>query len=128
VKAVTQRPGLATVPVYGLAAVCLIATHLATNNLLGFHIDELYYRASGRHPAFGYVDYPPIVPLLGRLETAVLGVTPWTFMCTSAKVVAHLVVPYDVVNLESGAPVTFCTLNASLPALWGGLKDFSVAD
>jgi hypothetical protein len=78
VNAVTQRPRLATVLVYGLAAVCLIAIHLATNNVLGFHIDELYYLASGRHPAFGYVDYPPIVPLLGRLETAVLGVTPWT--------------------------------------------------
>jgi hypothetical protein len=47
------------------------------------------------------------------------------FMCTSAKVVSHLVVPYDVVNLESGAPVTFCTLNAPLPSLWGRLKDFS---
>jgi hypothetical protein len=58
--------------------VCLIVIHLATNGVLGFHIDELYYLASGRHPAFGYVDFPPIVPLLGRLETAVLGVTPWT--------------------------------------------------
>ena len=46
--------------------------------MLGFHIDELYYLASGRHLAFGYVDYPPIVPLIGRLETVVLGVTPWT--------------------------------------------------
>jgi Dolichyl-phosphate-mannose-protein mannosyltransferase len=58
--------------------VCLIVIHLATNGVLGFHIDELYYLASGRHPAFGYVDFPPIVPLVGRLETAVLGVTPWT--------------------------------------------------
>jgi hypothetical protein len=47
------------------------------------------------------------------------------WMCTSATVVGHLVVPYNVVNLESGAPVTFCTLNAPLPALWGRLKDFS---
>jgi hypothetical protein len=63
---------------YGLAAVVLVAIHLATNNVLGFHIDELYYLASGRHPAFGYVDFPPIVPLLGRVETTLLGVTPWT--------------------------------------------------
>jgi 4-amino-4-deoxy-L-arabinose transferase-like glycosyltransferase len=69
---------LTTYLVYGIAAICLIAIHLATNNVLGFHIDELYYLASGRHLAFGYVDYPPIVPLIGRLETAVLGVTPWT--------------------------------------------------
>ncbi len=64
--------------VYGVAAGCLIALHLATNGILGFHIDELYYLASGRHPALGYVDYPPIVPLVGRLETTVLGITPWT--------------------------------------------------
>lgn len=62
---------------YGGAAAVLIAIHLATNAVLGFHTDELYYMASGRHPAFGYVDFPPIVPLLSRLETALLGVTPW---------------------------------------------------
>jgi 4-amino-4-deoxy-L-arabinose transferase-like glycosyltransferase len=31
----------------------------------------------GRHPAFGYVDFPPVVPLLARLETGLLGVSPW---------------------------------------------------
>jgi hypothetical protein len=46
-------------------------------------------------------------------------------MCTSARVVAHLTVPYHVVNLEQGAPVTFCTLNAPLPDVWGRLKEFS---
>jgi hypothetical protein len=64
--------------VYGCAAVGVIALHLATNRTLGFHTDELYYLACGRHPALGYVDFPPVVPLLARLETGFLGVTPWT--------------------------------------------------
>ena len=28
---------------------------------------------SGRHLTFGYVDYPPIVPLLARVETRCSG-------------------------------------------------------
>ena len=66
-----------TALLFGGAAVCLLAIRFATNGVLGFHIDELYYMESGRHLTFGYVDYPPIVPLLSRVETAVLGVTPW---------------------------------------------------
>ena len=76
----------ATFLVYGGAAVLLLALRLATNGTLGFHIDELYYLASGRHPAFGYVDFPPIVPLLARLETGLLGVTPWNFRLLPAVV------------------------------------------
>ena len=64
--------------VYGCAAIGVIALHLATNGILGFHTDELYYLACGRHPALGYVDFPPLVPLLARLETGILGVSPWT--------------------------------------------------
>jgi hypothetical protein len=63
---------------YGGAATGVIALHLATNGTLGFHTDELYYLACGRHPALGYVDFPPLVPLLARLETGLLGVSPWT--------------------------------------------------
>jgi len=64
---------------FGGAGLGVIALHLATNSTLGFHTDELYYLACGRHPALGYVDFPPLVPLLARLETGLLGVSPWTF-------------------------------------------------
>jgi hypothetical protein len=62
---------------YGGAAAAIIALHLATSGTLGFHTDELYYLDCGRHPALGYVDFPPVVPLLARLETGLLGVSPW---------------------------------------------------
>jgi hypothetical protein len=75
---IAHPPDRRTLLLYGGAAVVIIAVHLALNGVLGFHIDEMYYIASGRHPAFGYVDFPPIVPLLARLETDLLGVTPWT--------------------------------------------------
>jgi hypothetical protein len=62
---------------FGGAAVIVLVVHLATNGTLGFHTDEFYYIDSGRHPALGYVDFPLIVPLLARLETDLLGATPW---------------------------------------------------
>ncbi|HET9849318.1 MAG TPA: glycosyltransferase family 39 protein [Candidatus Dormibacteraeota bacterium] len=77
---------------FGGAAVAIIAVHLATNGNLGFHTDELYYLDCGRHPAFGYADFPPIVPLLARLETGLLGVTPWTLRLLPALISGILVV------------------------------------
>src|SRR3974390_1504490 len=47
---------------FGGAAVVVLLVHLATNGNLGFHTDEFYYIDCGRHPALGYVDFPPIVP------------------------------------------------------------------
>jgi hypothetical protein len=73
-----QQSRRATVLLFGGAAVGIVALHLATIGTLGFHTDELYYLDCGRHPAFGYVDFPPVVPLVARLETGLLGVSPWT--------------------------------------------------
>ena len=46
-------------------------------------------------------------------------------MCTSAKLVGHLTVPYGVEGLEQGAPVTLCHVNAPLTQLWDRLRNFS---
>ena len=73
-----RRVPPATALLYGAAAAAVVALHLATSGNLGFHTDELYYLDCGRHPALGYVDFPPVVPLLARLETGLLGVSPWS--------------------------------------------------
>ena len=87
-----QSSRLVALLLFGGAAVGIIALHLATNGTLGFHTDELYYLDAGRHPALGYVDFPPIVPLLARLETGVLGISPWTYDHTDWLTAAGLTV------------------------------------
>lgn len=55
-----------------VAAVGALA-HLATITRYGIFRDELYYVACGRHLAWGYVDHPPLVGVLGWFATQVLG-------------------------------------------------------
>src|SRR5215216_4527902 len=92
----------ATVILVGLAVVTL-AIHLGTNGNYGFHGDELYYIASGNRPAFGYVDYPPLVPLLARLETSVMGTSPWALRLLPALVDAAIVLLVGLCAREMGA-------------------------
>ncbi|MFL5313263.1 MAG: ArnT family glycosyltransferase, partial [Myxococcales bacterium] len=54
-------------------ALFAFALHLATIGLYGYHRDELYLLACGRHLEWGSVDHAPITPALSRFAALVLG-------------------------------------------------------
>jgi 4-amino-4-deoxy-L-arabinose transferase-like glycosyltransferase len=64
-----------TWPVLLVAALMAVGL-LALSGVYGFHGDEMYYVVAGQHPAFGYVDQPPLTPLLSAASVALLGVSP----------------------------------------------------
>jgi hypothetical protein len=47
-----------------------LAGTMSVANRYGWHRDELYYLASSKHLDLGYVDYPPVVPILAAVDQA----------------------------------------------------------
>jgi 4-amino-4-deoxy-L-arabinose transferase-like glycosyltransferase len=80
-------------PVAGVAAAAAVI-HLVVAARFGWHHDEFYYVICGRHLAFGYVDQPPLAPLLARLA-AVLpgGVFPLRLPAIAAQIGCVLLAP-----------------------------------
>jgi 4-amino-4-deoxy-L-arabinose transferase-like glycosyltransferase len=63
-------------PVVLLVAVLVGLMHAATAGRYDAQRNELYFLACGWHPDFGYVDQPPLVPLIAA-TTQAFGVNIW---------------------------------------------------
>ena len=61
-----ELPDFAAAPVLAIAAA-LAALLLAFADRYGYHRDELYFVAAGKHLAWGYPDQPPLVPAIARV-------------------------------------------------------------
>src|SRR5689334_4287041 len=83
---------------------------LATAGRYDYHRDELYFRELGRHPAWGYVDQPPLTPLLGRASTAVFGDTLWAFRLPAVACVVATVFVAALIARELGGGTVARTL------------------
>jgi 4-amino-4-deoxy-L-arabinose transferase-like glycosyltransferase len=62
-------------PLAWLIAAAFVAVELAFSSRYGFMQDELYFIVAAHHLSVGYVDQPPLAPLLTRI-TDILGVSP----------------------------------------------------
>lgn len=85
-----------------LIAVALVVVLLALSPLYGYHRDELYFRVLSEHPAWGYVDQPPLTPMLARLAIAAFGDTVTAIRVPAALCAAALVVLAALLARELG--------------------------
>lgn len=102
-EAPAVRPApLAWRPVAAVAAaVAVLLAPFAGS--YGYHADELYFRMLGeRGPAWGYVDQPPLLPLLARVSTAIFGDSLWGMRVPAILCAAAIVVLGAALTAELG--------------------------
>jgi 4-amino-4-deoxy-L-arabinose transferase-like glycosyltransferase len=81
----------------------------------------MYFVVAGQHPAFGYVDQPPLTPLLSALSVALLGVSPSAVRVLPALEMAAVVVLVALMARDLGGSRRAQFIAASVGALSGYL-------
>ncbi len=69
----TRRWWSTDIALLAYLALAKFLLHLAFINQYGYFRDEFYYLACGRHLAWGYVDFPPVIGLIGAFVQGVMG-------------------------------------------------------
>lgn len=85
-----------------LLALASVVVHTATNGQYGFHRDELQTLDDARHLDLGFVAYPPITPLIGRLELTLFGTSLIGFRFFAAVAVSAAMVIVGLIAKELG--------------------------
>ena len=96
-----------------LIAAARVILHTATNGQYGFHRDELQTLDDARHLDWGFVVYPPITPLIGRLELLMFGTSLAGFRVFAAIAVSTVMVLAGLIAKELGGPRHIQLLAAS---------------
>lgn len=83
-------------------ALAKLLFQLITFHGYGIFRDELYYLACGRHLAWGYVEFPPLIAVLARAVTTILGDSLFAIRLLPAVAGAGLVVVTAMIARELG--------------------------
>ena len=86
-----------------LIAAAAVAVELAVSARYGYVRDELYFLSAGQHLAFGYVDQPPLTPLIARISSALTGNTLVGLRLVPALGIAVLVIATAAMSRALGA-------------------------
>ena len=133
-------------PIVLAMAAALLVMHCIFNNRYGYFRDEFDYLACARHPAFGYVDQPPLVPWLTRLTLMTLGSSLRAIRFLPALAMSFTVVLTAVITRTLGgrgfalicaaacviaSPMylsdgSILTTNYLEPVLWSGCAYFAI--
>ncbi len=95
----SRRGGIALLLVLALVD---FAAHMLVSTNYGYFRDELYYIEAGRHLAFGYVDFPPLIALLAKVLDVLAGDALWTIHVVSATATALIVFITGLMARELG--------------------------
>jgi 4-amino-4-deoxy-L-arabinose transferase-like glycosyltransferase len=104
-----------------LIAAMMVAVLLVLAGSYGFHGDEMYFIVAGQHPAFGYVDQPPLTPLLSAASVALFGVSPTAVRILPAFEMGLIVVLIALIVRDLGGTRRAQVLAAITAALSGYL-------
>jgi 4-amino-4-deoxy-L-arabinose transferase-like glycosyltransferase len=102
-----------------LIALGAIALELAVSARYGYVRDELYFLAAGQHLACGYVDQPPLTPLLARVGAVLGGDTVTGLRVLPALSLAVLIMLTAAISRRLGAGRTGQVLAALAAATCG---------
>ncbi|MEJ7707800.1 MAG: glycosyltransferase family 39 protein [Nocardioidaceae bacterium] len=124
-------PELARGPVFSaMAALAVLLT--AFSSRYDYHRDELYFRTL--RPAWGYVDEPPLTPLLARFFSSVLDDEPWAIRVPATLATVLSVFVLALITREMGGgrgAQTLCVWAyafAALPLIMGHVLLTSTLD
>ncbi len=100
----------------GFGSILLL---LAMAPRYGFHRDELYFIVAGRDLEWGFVDQPPLTPLVARVSELIGGTSPFALRVLPAFAVGAIALMSSLIAKRFGGSVKAQTYTAICAGLAG---------